>query len=146
MTIPNLIKKGHNIKISTNLENNPHNKIYEIKEFDNSMKQLNALLMDFITDIKLNKGQQIAVITQLSYGTGERITIGKRYPIKINTTNLIQEKDLISYAELLNTQFKFMDNWYHELTFNRILFNYIIISDEEYIRMNKKKKSVLKKS
>jgi hypothetical protein len=123
-----------------NLESIPQNKIYEIKEFDNSMKQLNALLMDLITDIKLNKGEQIAVLTQLSYGTGDRITIGKRYPIKINTTNLIKEKDIISYAELLNTQFKFMDNWYHELTFNRIIFNYILISDEEYIRMNQKDK------
>ena len=94
--------------------------------------------MDLIKDIKLSKGNQIAVLTQLSYATGGFITIGKRYPITINTNHLNTEKDIIAYAELLDTQFKFMDHDYQELTFNRIIFNYTLITNDEYNRMSQK--------
>ena len=140
MALPISLVKSHkiNLKANKDFKHEFINKIYTLKDSDFNKKNLLNLLLDFIEDIKLPKGQQIAVLTQLSYGTGSFITLGKRYPITITSTNLNSEKDIISYAELLDTNIRFMDHDYHELTFNRILFNYTLITGEEYNRMSQR--------
>jgi hypothetical protein len=94
-------------------------------------------LEKFRIESNLVQGQKIGIITQLSYSNQEYCTLGNRYPILINESNLQ------SYAEFLKTKFYILDNWYKDLTFIQIIFNYTLISDKDFDRMFRKEEANL---
>jgi hypothetical protein len=94
-------------------------------------------LEKFKLESNLAQGQKIGLITQLSYVNQQYITLGNRYPILIN------EQNLNSYAEYLQTKYNILDNWYKDLMFIEIIFNFTLISDKDYLRMIRKEEANL---
>jgi len=64
----------------------------------------------------------------LKYETGGFITLGNRYPLLINTNNI---KDIESYALYLEAKYIVLENWYKDVNYYNIVFNYCIITETD---------------
>jgi hypothetical protein len=109
---------------------------YEFKNIrftlDDEVINFKDYLEIFITETGLAQGEKIGLITQLSYANQQYITLGNRYPILIN------DRNLDTYAEYIQTKFNILSGWYKDLMFIQIIFNFTYISDKDYSRMSRK--------
>jgi DNA polymerase type B, organellar and viral len=104
------------------------NKSYPVNDYPINKELFQEKLVQFIQEISLVKGINIAVLTQLKYETGGFVTLGNRQPITINTNDII---DIRSYASYLDAKYAIMEDWYRDISYNSIFFNYCIITEAD---------------
>jgi DNA polymerase type B, organellar and viral/RNase_H superfamily len=104
------------------------NKSYPVNDYPINKELFQKKLVQFIQEISLVKGINIAVLTQLKYETGGFITLGNRFPLLINKNSI---KDIESYALYLEAKYIVLENWYKDVNYYNIVFNYCIITETD---------------
>jgi hypothetical protein len=138
ISIDSLVKK-HSKKVTFK---NSKNHKYEFKNTFYPFKDLDFkdYLIKLISESGLIKNQKIGIITQFRDENGDVITIGSRYPLLITESPL--ENDYLSeYSEILTTKYELLENWYKNLIVTEIIFNYSLITDQDYDRMINKEQT-----
>ena len=112
---------------------------YEFKNVAYSFTVLNfkEYLIKFVSESGLIKNHKIGIITQFRTVENGVYTVGGRYPLMITESSL-ENSQLDNYADLLSTKFELLDNWYKDVNISEIIFNYTLITDNDYERMTSK--------
>src|ERR1700753_693784 len=104
------------------------NVTFPISMASNLQLNFKDYLNNFISS--LNYKGKIIIITQLKSREHTMITLGNRTVI-----DLINQQDINNYIELLESKYSYLENWYKSLEIIEIMFNYSIISDQDYDRI-----------
>jgi hypothetical protein len=130
----------------------PKNTIYKL--ILNIIKELNN------NSIKLYN-YYFAISTHILFDDGSVITVGNRTGLKIDLFNVSpisylmdqyllnnllesdkENNDLFKYRDTLNLKWLILDNYYKTKTINKIIFNYTLVDEEDYIRFKSKEKTL----